>query len=178
MRPRLIFLAASAPVGALLGTLLLACSPKTSAPETAVRQFYSVLTADRISGLPSDAQMKTLRPLISLELDTLIETARHAQLHFIYAYPDEKPPWIEGNLFGSLFEGHHDFTVDEAMVCGDTALVPVRLEYRGDKDTVRWNDEAVVVKYVEGWRVSDIRFKGAWDFKPGAGLRALLKDTL
>ena len=185
MHPRLIFLAISAQ-SALIGLFLVACGPKTSGPEAVVQQFYLELSdsgkTSGISGLPTETQMKRLRPVISLELDTLIETARHAQLHFLYAYPNEKPPWIEGNLFGSLFEGQHNFKLDEAAVKtsadGDTARVPVNLEYHDGKHTVRWTDEVVVVKYVEGWRVSDVRYKASWDFKPGSGLRDVLKSEL
>ena len=174
MRPGLIFLVSLASLtwGGFLG----ACAPRTPEPAEAARRFYSAITNERISGLPSEAQMKNQRPLMSLELDTLIETARHAQLHFIDAHPDEKPPWIEGNLFGSLFEGQQGFSLGKEVIRGDTARIPVHLEYVESQDTVRWTDEAVVVRYAEGWRLSDIHFTAPWDFKPGSGLREVLKS--
>ena len=176
MRPGLIFVVSLACLA--WSGFIGACAPKSPEPAEAATQFYRVMVTTQVRGLPSDVQMKILRPLMSLELDTLIETARHAQLHFIDAHPDEKPPWIEGNLFGSLFEGQKRFSLGEGVVRGDTARIPVHLEYFENEDTVHWTDEAVVVKYAEGWRVSDIRFKAPWDFKPGGGLREILKSPI
>jgi hypothetical protein len=155
--------------------LLAACSSPARDPEAAAQHFFEALLEARVRGLPTGEQMKILRPLMSAELDTLIETARHDQLHFMDENPGEKPPWIEGNLFGSLYEGQHAFALGSVSLNDDTARIPVRLEYVGEEDTVRWIDEAVVVNYPEGWRVSDIRFQAPWAFKSGSGLREMLR---
>jgi hypothetical protein len=164
-------------LAALLGFFLVLVFAPNPGPEPATQKFYATVIDSRIRGLPSEAQMKTLRPLMSLELDTLIETARHSQLHFIHAHPDEKPPWIEGNLFGSLFEGMRGFLLEPAVISRDTARIPVNLAYLEKDSQVRWTDTAVLTR--EGsrkWRVSDIRFGAKWDFKPGPGLREVLKS--
>jgi hypothetical protein len=64
--------------------------------------FYTAYVKLAPRGLPSESAMKTFAPIFTEELNEAIEQARRAQAAFIKKYPSDKPPWIEGNLFGSL----------------------------------------------------------------------------
>jgi len=145
-----------------------------SSPTRAADKFYRTYLRLQIRGLPNDQQLKALSPLIAPDLKELLESARSTQAKFIQEHPDEKPPWADGDLFTSLFEGAQSFRLGRATVQGDRRQVPVYLVYRQGGSTTRWSDELVLVRSGNRWLVSDILLKGEWAFKSGSSLRAIL----
>jgi len=127
-----------------------------------------------VSGLPSEEEMKTFAPLLAPEITKLIGEARAEQAAFQKKNPDEKPPWIEGALFSSLFEGVTAYRLGEPLVSADKASLPVYWEYTEGGETSRWIDVVTLVRSGESWRVADIFFCAPWDFRPGPTLRAVL----
>lgn len=148
-------------------------------PEAAARGFYATLVKHQVSGLPGDEVWTMLKPRMAPELAGVIEAARREQADFIKRNPDEKPPWIEGDLFSSLFEGPQEFAVGEATVTGDRADVPISFVYRSDGQTTKWKDKLVLTRAGGKWLVADVVYGATWDFgnkgtllkglKPGAG---------
>jgi hypothetical protein len=138
-------------------------------------EFYRTYLKLKISGLPDEKQYKILEPLLSSDLLKLLRAAKQKQEEFIKEHPDEKPPWIEGDLFTSSFEGAHSFRLGRATVRGDRARIPVHLEYRDSRDRVRWTDTIVLIRSGDGWRVWDILLNGQWEFKMGSSLRQILQ---
>jgi hypothetical protein len=143
-------------------------------PSQAAGDFYQACIRLRVSGLPDEKQRQVLKPLLAPELIEAIAAARREQEKAIKENPDEKPPWIEGNLFGSLFEGMHSFRLGREVINDDKASVPIYLEFREGKKVVRWIDVAVLVRIESRWAVWDIYYCGPWDFKPGSTLRQAL----
>lgn len=139
----------------------------------------SVCTAIRsevIHGLPSEAALKRLQPHLTPELHSIMVKARVEQQRQIQKYPDEKPNWIEGDLFGSLFEGVTKWEPGSAFSApGVDATVKVKLTYvEGTQPPVNWTD-TLVFKQREGkWLLNDIRMGGEWAFKAGDSLRGRL----
>lgn len=129
--------------------------------------FYSEVRRERIEGLPTAAQLKRLKPYLAPELVQAFKHASAEQEAFMRKNPDEKPPFIEGDLFSSLFEGVTTWKLDTAQIIGSKAEVPVQLSYSSDGQTSRWNDTLVLRKNPEGWVVTDIRMGGQWAFKAG-----------
>ena len=121
--------------------------------------------------------MKEFAPLLSRELSDLIAAAGREQQTFIKEQPDEKPPWIEGNLFASNYEGIHSFTLGTPSINENKASIPVYLEYREGKTVVKWIDVIVLEKADKEWRVWDIFMNAPWDFKSGPSLRAMLSTN-
>lgn len=147
---------------------------QTQAPADVARSFYSTCIRLKVQGLPDDRAAKEIGAFLSADVLKLVETARAEQNVFIHEHPDEKPPLVEGNLFGSMWEGMTAFTLGTPVIYQDKVSIPVSLEYKEENDTARWVDVLVLVKGENGWKVFDIFFCAPWDFKPGPSLRALL----
>ncbi len=115
------------------------------------------------------------RPLLSEDLQVMFDIAKRERDRFIKENPEEKPPWIEGDLFSSLFEGASAFRVGPTTMHGGRAEVKIHLVYREGGDTVRWTDTLILSRTKDGWRVWDIVFNGDWAFKNGESLRGVLR---
>jgi hypothetical protein len=180
--PLLLILAA-----AFLCADVLAASP-TLAEETAARaaektallaaaeRFYTELRKEPVYGIPSEDQMQRLGSLITPELRTIFERARVLQEEQIRNYPDEKPRWIEGDLFSSSFEGATSWELGEAFHAPSAeATVKVNQTYsESNEDIVSWTDTFVFRQEEGAWLLDDIRMGGEWAFKSGASLRGML----
>lgn len=144
--------------------------------KSAAATFCNELRRERISGLPSTTQMERLAPLMTAELGAIIEFARVEQDRQMRTHPDEKPDWIEGDLFSSLFEGVSKWTIREAVSPkGADATVSLRLTYsEAGQDAVEWTDTLVLKNRSGKWLVDDIRMGGDWDFHSGETLRGRL----
>ena len=148
----------------------------TSSPTRAAQQFYRTYLKLKINGLPNDNQLKLLSPLVTSDLKDLFLAARKIQAEYIREHPDEKPPWGDGDLFSSLFEGAQSFRIGRASVRGNSAEVPVQLRYRQGGATSSWSDVLVLERIGRRWLVSDILMKGEWAFKSGNSLRSILSS--
>ena len=146
-----------------------------SSPTQAANNFYRTYLKLNIRGLPTEEQMKVLSPLITADLKELFENAQEIEAKFIKEHPDEKPPWGDGDLFTSLFEGAQSFSLGRPKMLRGRAEVPVKLRYTQGGSTSRWSDVLILARKGNRWLVSDILLKGDWAFKSGASLRANLK---
>lgn len=157
--------------------LLVACAPETTTPATpekAAAKFYAKRLALKIQGLPDEQQLAALAPYLTPELRALFVAASREQQDFMKKHPDEKPPWIEGDLFSSLFEGVSTHQTGAATIARDRAEVRVDCTYTWRGETSRWHD-LIILRQREGrWLVDDILMKGEWAFKSGASLRGVL----
>jgi len=145
-----------------------------STPQLTANRFYRTYLKLQVRGLPNDKQLKALSPFLSRDLQQLLEDARSAQAKYIREHPDDKPPWGDGDLFSSLFEGARSFRLGPPSIKGARAEVPVQLTYRDGGSISRWSDVLVLTRTGDGWRVWDILLKGEWAFKNGDSLRSVL----
>jgi hypothetical protein len=143
-------------------------------PETVARVFYSELRRLGVSGLPGEEPWALLKPFCSETLGAALELAVKEQVEFIRKNPDEKPPWIEGDLFSSLFEGPKQFQVGPAVIHGESAEVPVECSHTEGGETVKWRDTLILVKEGGKWLIDDVSYGGTWDFANSG----TLKDAL
>lgn len=141
--------------------------PPEVSPEKVVSSFYELCIRERVTGLPTDEQFESMREMLSDNILGLLADARMEQAEFARENPDEKPPWIEGDLFSSLFEGPTRFTVGEAVIERDRARLKVSF---ADDDTddgkpFEWKDDILLVIDVNNeWKIDDIEYRGDWDF--------------
>ncbi|HEY0661090.1 MAG TPA: hypothetical protein VGD21_07210 [Lysobacter sp.] len=146
-------------------------------PTRVVRSFYDAYIASDGSGLPSTNEMSVYAPMFSQGLVDAIERARVEQQDFIRQHPDEKPPYIEGSLFGSLFEG---ITALESVAMkpdGAQATLAVALVYDDKQNApVRWKDDVLLRCERGQWRIDDVEYHGGWDFAPRGRLREELES--
>ncbi|HCN30100.1 MAG TPA: hypothetical protein DIT64_15445 [Verrucomicrobiales bacterium] len=165
----------------LAGHLTAAEEKSTLAAErAAIREAASAFCAglhrERISGLPSEAQLQRLSPLLTPELVSLFQRARVLQQEQMRRHPDEKPYWIEGDLFSSMFEGVTSREIGGVFSAPTVdATVQVRQTHVSQGlPPVSWTDTLVFKRRGQGWLLDDIRMGGDWAFKSGSSLRAIL----
>lgn len=164
------------PILAIAG-MLAACKPATSrnTADAVARSFYQELREERIDGLPTAAQLDRLRPYIGTVLVDSFASAAAEQARFIRENPDEKPPWIEGDLFGSLYEGVTRWALAGTEEHGDNATARVSLAFESDGRTTAWTDTLILHRQAGAWKITDIRMGGGWAFQAGG---ATLTQTL
>jgi hypothetical protein len=160
-----------------------------AAPERVVADLYGALATLRPSGAPTEAQRAALAPLLSSELVGLLSRADTARATARAAAPTEKPPFTDGDLFSSLFEGPtaHQVgaPVSGAAVPGGRLgdlTVPVTLTHvadpaAGSKPTT-WTDTVLLREENGRFVVADIAFGGDWDFANKGSLVAALRAGL
>jgi hypothetical protein len=162
-----------------MGTEALALASGTDSPQQTVQNFYAVYLKSHAPGLPDSKKLGQLKPYLSKQLVALILHAREEQKRFIKNYPAEKPPWIEGDLFSSLFEGPTACTVAAGAITNDRARVMVRFTYNDPKTPGKpftWQDALYLVKEHDKWVIDDIEYLGGWDFAPKGRLSGSLKQ--
>ena len=161
-----------------------------AAPEQVVADLYAALNTLRPSGAPTDAQRRILAPLLSAELTGLLQRADAARTAARAAAPTEKPPFTDGDLFSSLFEGPTAFTVGKAVSAaaapggrlGDLQ-VPVDLVHTidpaaGGGEPATWTDTVLLREENGRFVVADIAFGGGWDFANKGTMIAALRAGL
>lgn len=172
----------------LLLTIALACaSPLTLQAQTpdeslvtAAKRFCTTLRAEPIEGLPSVAQFQRLSPLLTKELIATIERARVIQREQVRKHPDEKPDWIEGDLFSSQFEGVTTWELGSAFSAHSVdATVKVRHTYvEEDQPTNPWIDTLIFKQQHNAWCLDDIIMGGGYAFESAQTLRGRLPGGL
>lgn len=156
----------SLPVAIWFATSCAATPPAIpSDPAEAAKAFYTGLRG-KPTGLPKDEAWAALKPRVTPELAAAIEAAQNEQARFMKEQPDEKPPWIEGDLFSSLFEGWQEFSVGKARIKGESAQVPLAFSYTEGGSTSKWTDTIILARPngSKGWLVEDLHYGGGWDF--------------
>lgn len=147
-------------------------------PAQAAEAFYVAYHGMRFSGLPDAARQQRLAAHLSPRLQRELAAARAEQHRCAKRFPDDKPPWIEGDLFSSSFEGFTEVAAGEV-----TAPAPARREvamafrYRepgqpaADRAQVQWQDVAVMVRHAGRWVLDDVRYQAGFAFGNGFGSR-------
>lgn len=160
---------------ALTGALvLLACGRQPATATEAVTQFYTVLDAVGARRVPDAAQLTALRPYLADSLARVLDAARVVREQAEKSAPGEKPPFADGDIFSSLFEGRTATVVKDSLARGDTTLVVVQFTNDTQKPPVNWKDTVVVLRQGEQFRIADVRYGTDWEF----GFRGRLLDLL
>ena len=132
-------------------------------PAAVVQQFYETYVKLSPPGLPSAAQQKELAPYLSRRLLGLMDAARAYQEKEAKAHPDEKPPFVDGCLFASVFEGPKAFRIGQVTADGEGWKVRVHFT---DEPSVAWDDDVLVVREDGRYVIDDVVFSGAGPFNP------------
>jgi hypothetical protein len=152
----------------LTGVSCLAQAPAPAAAAAAVESFYKAYQTARISGLPDDAKRNVLTPHLTPELNNALRRARTEQERCRKRHPDEKPPWVEGDLFSSNFEG---FTSVRVLPGADDKrqTLTLQFEYVENGQKVQWKDQVIVENRTGRWLIDDVRYGGVGSFGNGFG---------
>lgn len=149
-------------------------------PEAAVTGLYGTYIKLKTRGIPPAKELAQYKPYITPELAALLKSADDAEIKYKEETKGEVPPLVEGDVFTSLFEGADTFKVLSCEEKGESAtcLLEFRNTNPGDGKTFTWKDGVTLVKGKSGWLVSDIEYKGDWDFAVKGNLTGMLKGVI
>lgn len=158
----------------LLLPLLAACAPKAKVePAAVVEMFYAHLLTYPVTGAPNQGDLPRIAPYLSDSLLAELTRAGHLRDSAARAHHDAKPPFAEGDLFTSMFEGPTAFYV---MATRDApAAVLVHFEHRDSMSSTEWVDTVLVARRDTSWVVTDIAYGGTWPMANKGRLRENLK---
>ncbi|MCB1211650.1 MAG: hypothetical protein KDK97_20165 [Verrucomicrobiales bacterium] len=149
---------------------------ESSAIRESAAAFCTEVRRERIEGLPTPEQLQRLSSLITPELHSVIERARTLQQEQIRTQPDEKPDWIEGDLFSSLFEGVSTWGLGEVFTAPtvDATVKVDQTHAESQQDPVSWTDTLVFKRRGKRWLLNDIMMGGNSEFNADTTLRSRL----
>lgn len=162
-----------------LFTLSLAAHSRAGEKEPAdtVNGFYGVYIKVKPLGIPDAAKLAKLSPFLTPGLVSLLTEADVTEQKYKEETKDEVPPLVEGDIFTSLFEGADAFLVGKCEEKDNTAECVVGFSNTnpGDRKTFKWKDSVQLEKTDKGWLISDVDYKGDWDFAVKGTLTGMLK---
>lgn len=162
-----------------LPLVLVAChSAPAATPASVVESFYAASIASEASGAPSAEDLAVLSPFLSDSLKSLLGAARRLYEAARVQAPEDKPPFADGSLFSSLFEGPTTVSVVGDAARGSTHAVTVRMTNTGAVPPVSWTDLVLVVQEHGRFVIEDIEYGGNWDFANKGTLRSSLASAL
>ena len=151
---------------------------RSSAPSPMVSAFYTIRIGSLMTGAPTEAELTRIAPFFSDTLLALLTRARAVHDREAQAAPGDKPPFAEGDLFSSLFEGPQSFTIVPNSVAARNHRVVVLFMYMGDGKPYTWTDTIVVARKKRHDVIEDIAYGGAGEFGNHGTLRAMLEGAL
>lgn len=155
--------------------------PAATSPASAiVDSLYRVRQPFQGNGAPNSTELAAMRPWLSAELVRLLQQADSTRTAEMAAHPDEKPPFVEGDLFSSLFEGPGMFATKDNEVTGSADSgykVPVHFTYTDQSTGQKWTDTVIVISEGGKLVVSDVRYGGTWGFANHGTLVTMLRPT-
>lgn len=159
---------------------LAACSETEQEADAtrAAATFYDIVLSERSGGVP-DAEMRAkLRPVISPDLDSLLAQTAEAERRHTERVNNEEPPYLQGDIFSSLFEGATGY---EISGCDEKSerLIECEVQLVHDaEEPVQWKDRVTLVTGAGTWLVDDIAYGGGWDFAPKGNLKDMLRSVI
>lgn len=160
-------------------TMIAACKGKgPPAPSPVVVAFYSARIASHSTGAPTADELRQFAPFLSDTLTALLKAAAAMRDREATRAPDEKPPFVEGDLYSSLFEGPTSFVVlrDSASARQNKSVVQFTNVSNGA--SVTWTDTVRLGKKGRFEVIEDIAYGGAGEFGNHGTLRTSLESAL
>lgn len=159
--------------------IVAACAPSSGPrPSEAVEGLYAVLIDSAVTGAPSTTQLAAMAPFLSAELRGLLAEAAALRDTEAAAHPDEKPPFAEGDLFSSLFEGPTGLAILASPDGAAGRRLVVQFTDGRVAPAVTWTDTVVVTEEDGRLVVADVAYGGTWDFASRGSLLASLREGL
>lgn len=155
-------------------------APAAATPAEVVGGFYAALQASGLRGAPTAEQLAQIERWLDPSLRDLLREARRAHDAARAAAPTEKPPFNDGDLFTSLFEGPAAFTVVavESPAQDSSRRVTVAFTQGELPNVTRWQDYVILRPGEGGFRVVDVEYGGNWDFANRGSLVQSLRAGL
>ncbi len=167
-----------------LAVPLVSCGEErtVAAPAPAVSAFYDIVVSERQGGVPDMDMRVRLRPVISPELDSLLAQAAEAERRHTMRTNNSEPPYLQGDIFSSLFEGATAYEVGACTTeSAETVACAVSLSHEGEGEAVEWQDRVLlIISGSDGsiFFVDDIVYGGEWDFASRGTLKGSLRAVI
>ncbi|MBO6633146.1 hypothetical protein [Parvibaculum sp.] len=147
--------------------------------------FYDIVLSERSGGVPGEDLRARLRPVISPDLDSLIAQAAEAERRHAERTNNSEPPYLQGDIFSSLFEGPTAYEIGPCERKEEDGATFTRCEvmlvHEGD-DPVQWKDRVILSANggpdERRWLVDDIQYGGDWDFAMKGSLKESLRAVI
>jgi hypothetical protein len=149
-------------------------APPAGSPAAAATAFYTAVMSLPVGGVPDAAGQERLQPLVTSDLAAKLAAARAAEEAHTAATGNEEPPMLQGDIFGSLFEGRTAFIVAGCEESGNGVHCEVPQSFSDQSGDSDWTDTVVLVQEDGAWKVADVIYGGDWDFAN----RGRLTETL
>lgn len=161
-------------------SLVSSAASAADTPKAAVTGLYNTYIKLKTRGIPPEKELAQYKPYITPELAGLLKSADDAEIKYKADTKGEVPPLVEGDIFTSLFEGADSFKILSCDEKGESAscLLEFKNTNPGDGKTFTWKDGVALVKGKSGWLVSDVEYKGGWDFAVKGNMTWLLKGVI
>ncbi len=152
-------------------------------PSPVVVAFYSWRVASRTTGAPTAAELQQFAPLLSDTLTALLRAASALRDREAARAPNEKPPFAEGDLYSSLFEGPTKFALVRDTVAARQHKTIVAFTHITNGDSYSWTDTVLIGKKQNGKKkpfdvIEDVMYGGAGEFGNHGSLRKNLEQAL
>lgn len=146
-------------------------------PADTVSGFYDTYLKVKPLGIPGPEKLAKFSPYLAPGLVSLLTEADLTERKYKEKTKGEVPPLVEGDVFTSLFEGADAFEVGECKKKDNSAECEVEFSNTnpGDGKTFKWKDAVILEKGEKGWLISDVDYKGDWDFAVKGTLTGMLK---
>jgi hypothetical protein len=184
MTPRALHHLAATVALSTLATVA-ACRPSApSSPSESAAQFYTLLDGLGVRGVPDSLALDAVAPYLDSTLLSLLTDARHTRDDFRRRFPSDKPPFVDGDMFSSLFEGNTSFAIRSTAARGDTTMVVMAFTNSMQPPTVAWTDTLVVVPRANPapmspqFVIADLRYGAGWDFANRGSMVASLRAAI
>ncbi len=147
-------------------------------PSPVVVAFYSLRIASRTTGAPTTAELTRLKPFVSDTLSALLAAAGALRDREARRAPNEKPPFAEGDLYSSLFEGPTSFVVLRDSVSTRAGKSVVQFTHVSNGERFTWTDTVKLGRKGRFDVIDDVLYGGAGDFNNHGTLRGTLESAL
>ncbi len=134
--------------------------------------------------MPDSLALDAVEPYLDSTLVRLLVEARQARDDASYRASNEKPSFVEGDVFGSLFEGNTSFGIRSLTTRGDTTFAVMAFTNAMQPPTVKWTDTLVIVPRANAkpkspqFVIADLRYGAGWDFGNRGSLVGNLRAVL
>jgi len=151
-----------------------------STPQQTVEALYRWRIASPMTGAPRGDELNQLRPWLGRELLCLLQAAGELRDRAAAAQPDEKPPFVEGDLLSSVFEGPQRLKLGTLKRGQKASLQDLNFEVdTGTQPPVfRWTDRAHLRLEGGRWVLVDIEYQAPIAFGNRGRLRDSLREAL
>ena len=159
--------------------LLMACKEKGPPPPSpVVVAFYSMRIASHSTGAPSPDELRQFAPFFSDTLTSLLRAAGALRDREAKRAPGEKPPYVEGDLYSSMFEGPTSFVQLRDSAAATQHKSVVRFTYVNSGESYSWTDTVRLGRKGRVEVIEDIAYGGAGEFGNHGTLRTSLEAAL